>query len=162
MGSGGTTTDSPVAKRAAPGVASGSPARRFACVARAPSPACCSPFSKRSACSAVSQRPSFVMPMGTTSYLVLSIAFTTDAAESRETSCSPLRPPKRMPTRIFVVDMLIQVWRSMRFPSMSGVVTEVQKQPQRTLTTKDTKEHEGKVTKKTFGGCQTSFLISHY
>src|SRR5215472_4691771 len=41
------------------------------------------------------------MPMGTTSYLLRSMAAMTDAAESSETSCSPLRPPKRMPTRIF-------------------------------------------------------------
>ena len=64
-------------------------------------PALLFPFSKRSACSAVSQRPSFVIPIGTTSYLFLSIAFRTDAADSRDTSCSPLRPPNRMPTRIF-------------------------------------------------------------
>src|ERR1035441_6812635 len=101
-GSGGTTTDSPVASNAAPGVASGSPARScVAGVARAPPPA--SPFSNLSAGSAVSHRPSFVMPMGTTSYFVLSIAFKTDAADSNDTSCSPLRPPKRMPTRSFAM-----------------------------------------------------------
>ena len=61
------------------------------------------PFSNLSACSAVSHRPSFVMPIGTTSYFVLSIAFRTDAADSNDTSCSPLRPPKRMPTRIFAM-----------------------------------------------------------
>jgi hypothetical protein len=77
--------------------------QRCCCVARAPSPACFSPFNNLSACSAVSQRPSFVMPMGTTSYFVLSIAFRTDAADSNDTSCSPLRPPKRMPTRSFAI-----------------------------------------------------------
>src|ERR1700693_3717060 len=41
------------------------------------------------------------MPIGTTSYLFLLMALKTDAAESRETSCSPLRPPNRMPTRSF-------------------------------------------------------------
>ncbi len=39
----------------------------------------------------------------TTSYFVLSIALRTDAADSNETSCSPLRPPKRMPTRSFAM-----------------------------------------------------------
>ena len=38
---------------------------------------------------------SLVMPMGTTSYLSLSMALRTEAAESSETSCSPLRPPNR-------------------------------------------------------------------
>src|SRR5690242_6510377 len=55
----------------------------------------------RSAWSAVSQRPSLVIPIGTTSYLLLSIALRTDAADSNDTSCSPLRPPNRMPTRNF-------------------------------------------------------------
>src|SRR5271163_497012 len=45
--------------------------------------------------------PCLVMPMGTTSYLVLSMALRMEAAERRETSCSPERPPKRMPTRSF-------------------------------------------------------------
>lgn len=39
--------------------------------------------------------------MGTTSYLSLSIALRTDAADSSETSGSPLRPPNKMPTRSF-------------------------------------------------------------
>src|SRR6266481_3369584 len=103
-GSGGTTTDSPVASTAAPGVASGSPARSgVGCVARAFLSACRSPLKSISDLSAVSQRPSFVMPMGTTSYFVLSTAFTTEAADSNDTSCSPLRPPKRMPTRSFAI-----------------------------------------------------------
>jgi hypothetical protein len=42
-----------------------------------------------------------VMPMGTTSYLSLSMACRTESAESSETSCSPLRPPKRIPTWSF-------------------------------------------------------------
>ena len=95
-GSGGTTTASPLARSAAPGVASGSPARscRESWLGAFPS-------SKSSASADVSQRPSLVIPIGTTSYLFLSIALKTEAAESRETSCSPLRPPNRIPTRIF-------------------------------------------------------------
>jgi hypothetical protein len=46
-----------------------------------------------------SQWPSLVMPMGTASYLSGSRPRITEAAEARETSCSPERPPKRMPTR---------------------------------------------------------------
>src|ERR1035437_4022323 len=41
------------------------------------------------------------MPMGTTSYLLRSMALRMEAAESSETSCSPERPPKRMPMRSF-------------------------------------------------------------
>src|SRR5271170_7603198 len=47
--------------------------------------------------------PCLVMPMGITSYLVRSMALRMEAAERRETSCSPERPPKRMPTRNFFV-----------------------------------------------------------
>src|SRR5262249_15906217 len=82
-GGGGTRAAWPLARTAAPGVTSGSPARRCR-----PSSGGL-PCSKRSACSAVSQRPSLVMPMGTTSNLFLLMAFRTEAAESRETSCSP-------------------------------------------------------------------------
>src|SRR4029077_15688836 len=96
-GSGGTTTASPLASTAAPGVASGSPARRCFDSSGA------LPCSSRSASPAVSQRPSLVIPMGTTSYLLLSMALTTDAAESSDTSCSPLRPPNRTPTRNFFI-----------------------------------------------------------
>ena len=39
--------------------------------------------------------------MGTTSYLDLSIASITERAERTDTSCSPDRPPKIMPTRSF-------------------------------------------------------------
>src|SRR5690348_1909361 len=94
-GTGGTMTDSPRARTAAEGVAAGSPARRWR------SGGADSPLSKRSASDAVTQRPSLVMPMGTTSYLRRSMALRTEAAESSETSCSPLRPPKRMPMRSF-------------------------------------------------------------
>ncbi len=47
----------------------------------------------------VSQWPSLEMPMGTGSYLSGSRPRITEAAEASETSCSPERPPKRMPTR---------------------------------------------------------------
>lgn len=49
----------------------------------------------------VIQAPCLVMPMGTTSYFVRSMALRMEAAERRETSCSPERPPKRIPTRSF-------------------------------------------------------------
>ena len=91
-GTGGTITDSPLASTAAPGVACGSPARRWR-------PLSCSRSPRRSfsACESVSHRPSLVMPIGTTSYLSLLMALRTAAAESNETSCSPLRPPKSTP-----------------------------------------------------------------
>jgi hypothetical protein len=46
-----------------------------------------------------------VIPIGTTTNFVLSIDFNTDAAESRDTSCSPLRPPNKIPTRIFAINI---------------------------------------------------------
>src|SRR6266566_1314198 len=120
LGSGGTTTASPAASTAAAGVVSGSPARRWR--------ASCSgvlPFSNFSASAEVSQRPSLVMPIGTTSYLLLSIAPRTDAAERRETSCSPLRPPKRMPTRSFFMTL---VWTRVSLASISRYdLSDVQK-----------------------------------
>src|SRR5260370_42564161 len=42
------------------------------------------------------------MPIDTTSNFLRSIALRTDAADSSETSCSPLRPPNRIPTRTFL------------------------------------------------------------
>src|SRR5579862_2224931 len=113
-GSGGTTTASPRASTAAGCVISGSPARRLR------GSKVSLPVSRFSACSAVSHRPSFVMPMGTTSYLSLSIALRTEAAESSDTSCSPLRPPNKMPTRSF--SMTIQCGREERIPSIAGMV----------------------------------------
>ena len=53
------------------------------------------------ASSASSQWPVLAMPMGTTSYFFLSMAARTEAAERSETSCSPERPPKMIPTRSF-------------------------------------------------------------
>src|SRR5580700_10969922 len=60
-----------------------------------------SPARRRVASLEVIHWPCLVIPMGTTSYFVLSMAFRMEAAERRETSCSPERPPKRMPTRNF-------------------------------------------------------------
>ena len=58
-----------------------------------------SPARRRWASVEVSHWPCLLMPMGTTSYFLRSIALRMESAESRETSCSPERPPKRMPTR---------------------------------------------------------------
>src|SRR5438270_7699361 len=99
-GTGGTIIASPEASTAATEVAAGSPARK--CLSSA-----CLPRSRFSACEEVTQRPSLVMPMGTTSYFSLSIASSTDAADSSEISCSPLRPPKRTPTRSFFIDRCV-------------------------------------------------------
>ena len=57
--------------------------------------------SRRWASSPLSQRPCLSMAMGTTSYRLRSMALRMEAAESSETSCSPERPPKRMPMRSF-------------------------------------------------------------
>src|SRR5712672_1738499 len=95
---GGTMMPSPRASNAAPGVASGSPARR--CLAEAS--AGFAP-SRRSACASVTHLPDLVMPIGTTSNLLLSMALSTEAADSSETSCSPLRPPKRTPIFSFFI-----------------------------------------------------------
>src|SRR5215469_8535109 len=62
------------------------------------------------------------MPMGTTSYLFLSMAWKTDAAESSEISCSPLRPPKRIPTRNFFIEF--QCGRAASNSSIAGVVRD--------------------------------------
>src|SRR5207237_1135047 len=127
LGSGGTTTASPAASTAAAGVVSGSPARRWR--------ASCSgvlPVSNFSASAEVSQRPSLVMPIGTTSYLLLSIAPRTDAAERRETSCSPLRPPKRMPTRSFFMTL---VWTRVSLASISRYdLSDLQKKKEYVMT----------------------------
>src|SRR5262249_13179167 len=47
----------------------------------------------------VSQRPSGVMPIGTTSWPASRRAFITARADCKDTSCSPERPPNRTPTR---------------------------------------------------------------
>ena len=48
----------------------------------------------RSGSATWSQRPSFVMPTGITSYLFRSRACSTFRADISDTSCSPERPPK--------------------------------------------------------------------
>ena len=63
------------------------------------------------------------MPMGTTSYFSLSIALRTEAAERSETSCSPLRPPNRIPTRSF--SMTLQCGREESCASIAGMVLGV-------------------------------------
>src|SRR6476661_4990921 len=103
-GTGGTITASPLASTTAPGVVSGSPARR--CLPL--SEGALSPRRRRSAWPSDSQRPSLVMPIGTTSYFCLSMAFRTEAADSNETSCSPLRPPKRIPTLSFFISNTVK------------------------------------------------------
>src|ERR1700733_11812167 len=60
-----------------------------------------SPASRLVASLEVIHWPCLVIPMGITSYFVRSMALRMLAAERRETSCSPERPPKRMPTRNF-------------------------------------------------------------
>src|SRR5262249_31049544 len=55
------------------------------------------------------------MPMGTASYLSGSSPRITDAAEASETSCSPLRPPNRTPTRrIFLSGVTFHIFPEKR------------------------------------------------
>src|ERR1700726_3785532 len=61
-----------------------------------------SPWRRCWASAGASHWPCLVMPIGITSYFVRSMALRMEAAERRETSCSPERPPKRMPTRNFL------------------------------------------------------------
>src|SRR5437016_3168560 len=95
---GGTMMPSPRASNAAPGVASGSPARK--CLAEASGGL---PPKRRSAWTSVTHFPDLVMPMGTTSNFFLSMALSTEAADRSETSCSPLRPPKSTPIFNFFI-----------------------------------------------------------
>src|SRR5579862_634734 len=44
------------------------------------------------------------------------MALSTEAAESSETSCSPLRPPKRIPTRIFFMGVVAILGRGPGLP----------------------------------------------
>src|ERR1700726_4661341 len=62
-----------------------------------------SPWRRCWASAGASHWPCLVMPIGITSYFVRSMALRMEAAERRETSCSPERPPKRMPMRNFFV-----------------------------------------------------------
>src|SRR5690606_30502189 len=48
---------------------------------------------------ASTHRPSWAIPMGITSYLLVSIASSTLPAPIRDTACSELRPPKTTATR---------------------------------------------------------------
>src|SRR5215469_3442133 len=59
--------------------------------------------SKANALRDASHRPSCVMPIGTTSYLLRSMALRIDSADLKDTSCSPDRPPKMTPTRILFI-----------------------------------------------------------
>src|SRR6266705_4481504 len=61
----------------------------------------CSAAIKRAGSVPSSQPPSLVIPIGTTSYFSLSRFAITEVAEASDTSCSPERPPKTSPTRIF-------------------------------------------------------------
>src|SRR5579864_8508238 len=60
------------------------------------------------------------MPIGITSNFSGLMALNTEAALSREISCSPLRPPKRMPTRVFF--MQIQFGRAIAFSSIARLI----------------------------------------
>src|SRR5207244_4383157 len=56
----------------------------------------------------------------------------TDAAERRETSCSPLRPPKRMPTRSFFMTL---VWTRVSLASISRYdLSDLQKKKEYVMT----------------------------
>src|SRR5437660_8738898 len=48
------------------------------------------------------------------------MALKTEAADSSEISCSPLRPPNRIPTRNFF--MRFQCGRGIRFSSITGMI----------------------------------------
>src|SRR5215831_7322385 len=63
--------------------------------------------SARSGSPPTSQRPSLAMPMGNTSNRERSMAARTEAALARDTSCSPDRPPKTIPTRSFLLMTLL-------------------------------------------------------
>src|SRR5260370_7842348 len=63
--------------------------------------ALCSADSNWGGATPSSQEPSLVIPIGTTSYFSLSRFAITDVADASDTSCSPERPPKTSPTRIF-------------------------------------------------------------
>src|SRR5437763_6296860 len=71
----------------------------------------------------MSQCPSLEIPMGTASYLSGSIPRITEAADASETSCSPLRPPNKTPTRnrFLVVVMRTREWRAERIDPGSTV-----------------------------------------
>src|SRR5262249_40260393 len=73
------------------------------------------------------QWPSFEMPMGTGSYLSGSSPRITDAAEASETSCSPLRPPNRTPTRNRFFSGVTRLFFQKNAPLRSGYLLIVSK-----------------------------------
>src|SRR5579883_2241372 len=70
-----------------------------ACVSRSAASNCCGSVPS-------SQEPSLVMPRSTISYFSGSRLDITALAEASETSCSPERPPKIKPTRIFFFSLM--------------------------------------------------------
>src|SRR5262249_34741864 len=72
--------------------------------------------SARSGSPPTSQRPSLAMPMGNTSNRERSMAARTEAALARDTSCSPDRPPKTIPTRSFWLMTLLYQTSERRQP----------------------------------------------
>src|SRR5881409_2172156 len=60
------------------------------------------------------------MPIGTTSYLFRSRALRTDSADLNDTSCSPDRPPKITPTRIFFIGEILPERPLRPFPRHCG------------------------------------------
>src|SRR4030042_5281873 len=99
----GNTTSTPSSEPAGPFAVIST--RRFGSGARNRSGSRSSPsldFSNASAWEELTHRPSWVIPMGTTSYFSVSSALMTDVAETSETSCSPERPPKMTPTLSFL------------------------------------------------------------
>ena len=67
-----------------------------------------------------SQRPSRVMPTITTSYCSRSMLFSTEVEDMRDTSCSLLAPPNRMPTVRFSMLITSQFGRGRRHYRQSG------------------------------------------
>src|ERR1700719_5015487 len=68
-----------------------------------------------------SQCPSFVIPIGTASYLSGSIPRITEAADASETSCSPDRPPNSTPTR----NRFLSVFTLIIFPEKTAGLKRV-------------------------------------
>src|SRR5579862_3406649 len=85
-----------------------------------------SPARRSSASVEVSHWPCLVMAMGMTSYLARSMALRMEFAERRETSCSPERPPKRIPTRNFFFSGFFVMDRY-KFLAVSGCGVEQKK-----------------------------------
>src|SRR5947207_12190282 len=78
----------------------------------------------------LSQRPSLVIPIGTTSYLVLSIELMMDSADLSDTSCSPERPPKITPILSFFRNSFAPIDLNFHFPASDArpatkIVTQI-------------------------------------